>query len=724
MTAIDAGVLNPIVARVRTDKTAVRCDDGVCRWTDEPLTRALLEQHLNGGQARGCCPIKAGSNTTRLALLDLDAHKGETAWPDMQDAAERLITLLEQHGLAPIPFRSRGGSGIHLIMIWDDPQDAHSVRKLLAQVLAKAGYTNGTAGISRGQVEIFPKQDAVPAGRFGSMFILPLAGQSVPLDSMIGLVSMEREEAAALEWPLSKDVPVVPRGDRLALVGGTAPLDAAKAQRALAAIPNTLDHRDDWFKLLCAFKEAAGEDGVQAALDWSAQHASHDESSFYKTWDSITVGRAGGAPAGYLYARAEANGWMENVLDDFDVIVPDSRAPAPLPAFVRDGKGRIEATLVNLLAAVRRPDVCGMVVGYDQFNDCVMQAPASQPNGWRVYTDEDHTRMRETLTRRGFKEISRDLIRDAVALVAQEQAFDAAQVWLKGLPEHDRVGRVDTFLTRYMGAEDTPYVRAVSRYLWTALAGRVLEPGCQADMALVLVGAQGVGKTSGVKALVPDEAQFTEINLACRDENLARSLRGKLVGELGELRGLAGREAEDIKQWLTRRWEAWIPKYKEFETKFPRRLVFIGTTNEDEFLVDTTGNRRWLPVRVSKVDVAAIERDRDQLWAEARDACSLVGVMWHEAEELAPAVHQEYMAEDAWAQEVQRWLNEPAINDALPLDKGFVRTGEILQGALGINPRDKRRGDELRIGRILRELGFKKTEVRHEELKFKAFVKA
>lgn len=111
-----------------------------------------------------------------------------------------------------------------------------------------------------------------------------------------------------------------------------------------------------------------------------------------------------------------------------------------------------------------------------------------------------------------------------------------------------------------------------------------------------------------MEALSPDPAFFTEISFAEKDDDLARKMRGRLVAEIGELRGLNTKELESIKAFVTRTHENWIPKYREFATQFPRRLVFVGTTNEDEFLADKTGNRRWLPVEVSKVDVKAIKR--------------------------------------------------------------------------------------------------------------------
>src|SRR5690606_14634369 len=114
----------------------------------------------------------------------------------------------------------------------------------------------------------------------------------------------------------------------------------------------------------------------------------------------------------------------------------------------------------------------------------------------------------------------------------------------------------------------------------------------KADMAPILVGQQGAGKSTAVAAMAPAPEFFAEISFSEKDEDLARKMRGRLVAEIGELRGLHTREQEAIKAFVSRTHENWIPKYREFAVQFPRRLVFIGTTNKDEFLADETGNRR------------------------------------------------------------------------------------------------------------------------------------
>lgn len=322
---LDAAVLAPIVERVRTDVTAVKKANGPA-WTGEALTPELLRRHLNRGEARGCCPIKAGESVTRLALLDLDSHKGETPWSDMQAVAQEVMGALELLGMCPIPFRSSGGRGIHLFMLWNDPQDAYSVRYFLRNTLTSLGYKDGAAGVAKQQIEVLPKQDSVEIGRFGNMFILPLAGKSEPLDPAQNLAPMGREWAEIMAWPTSAPVPVAEKPQRASSAPAAA-IDAGMACKALAAIPNNIDDRKEWFKLMCAFKEAAGEDGYHTALDWSAHHPSHDEGKFNKTWDSIAIGRENGAPAEYLFSLAGQHGFTEHVAQEFSDEGPATEPP-------------------------------------------------------------------------------------------------------------------------------------------------------------------------------------------------------------------------------------------------------------------------------------------------------------------------------------------------------------------------------------------------------------
>lgn len=401
---------------------------------------------------------------------------------------------------------------------------------------------------------------------------------------------------------------------------------------------------------------------------------------------------------------------MVSSADEFAVIEVAHDAPT-MPKFNRDKSGKIEATIQNLDAALRSVAYCGVDIRLDEFRDEVVYALHTEVGAWRPFTDSDYVKLRIYLESRGFKPIGRELIRDVVMKIADDNRFDTAILWLKSLT-WDGVPRIGRFYIDYLGAEDSAYTQAASIYTWTALAGRVLVPGIKADMVPILVGDQGTLKTTAVASMVPSAEFFTEISFHEREDDLARKLRGRLIGEIGELRGLHTKEQESIKAFITRTHEHWIPKYREFATTFARRLVFIGTTNQEQFLADDTGNRRWLPIPTQLANVEAIKRDRNQLWAEARVMFDLFGIDWS-VEMLSKDVHDEYMMTEQWEEEIRDWLHTAdALTGEVPITRNFLRTNEIAKDCLRIDARNLRRVDEMQIGRVLKKLGYARKKMR------------
>nr|ELR5224914.1 ATPase [Providencia rettgeri] len=451
-------------------------------------------------------------------------------------------------------------------------------------------------------------------------------------------------------------------------------------------------------------------------LEWSAAGggSGDDVSEAARRWDE---GKLKAERTGFqsIFSYAQKHGWVNPgterlktavaTADDFDDIQVVNE-PLPLPSFKRDKYGQIESTIDNAAKAVMRPDFINIEIRFDTFRDEIMFAPTGT-NEWQQFSDADYSRLRIAMENRDFKPVGRELIRDVVLLAAEENQFDSAIEWLTNL-EWDGVKRVEHFYHTHFGAEDTPYTRAVSLYMWTAMAGRVLVPGIKADMVPILVGAQGCGKSSGVAALSPDPTFFAEISFAEKDDDLARKMRGRLVAEIGELRGLNTKELESIKAFVTRTHENWIPKFKEFATQFPRRSLIIGTTNEDEFLADRTGNRRWLPVEVAKVNVDDITRDVLQLWAEAREMFKADGIQYEAAEHLASQVHDKYAIRDAWLEIIEQWLDAPdLLTGEKPRTRSFLRAAEVLREALNLDPKNISRREQMRISNVLQNCGYK-----------------
>lgn len=376
--------------------------------------------------------------------------------------------------------------------------------------------------------------------------------------------------------------------------------------------------------------------------------------------------------------------------------------------FKRDMHGNIRACLENVVLALKTPGLTRYALQFDTFR---AEGMIVEPDAdtWRPLTDADGVSLRIALANLGFKPIPKEMMRDAIVKTLADQKVDTAIDWLNAEPAWDGIPRIEQSLVRYFKAADTPYAAAVGNYLWTSAAGRILDPGCKADMVIVLVGKQGARKSTAVAAIAPDPMFFAEASLSDRDADLSRKLRGKVVIELAELRGLKSREGEAIKAWISTTHERWVPKYQEFETAFPRRCIMIGTSNDNEFLGDPTGERRWLPVAVlDTIDVEALVADRSQLWAEARERWSADGVLWRKAEELATSEHQNFTEMDVWAEPTAQWLFTPNKDGVCPADRPRLTTMDALNNLDFDLTVVKVGGRETyRMGRVLRRLGMK-----------------
>lgn len=719
--------LEPLTSRLRTDVTAKKTKSGSSIWTKEPLTKALMAKHLNGGPGRGCAFIQPGQSVTMTGTYDLDSHKGEVTWEQMVSVAGELIDALQFMGMNPVPFTSSGGSGIHIIIIWDTPQDAYSVRKFMTSVLGSIGFTDGTGGVDKKQIEVFPKQDSIDIGSHGNQCILPLAGKSVPLEPLLGLERMPKDYALQIEWNGSVDVPIEAK-DPSGATGGSVPMDELIA--ALDAIPNSGDKEldyDQWRNIVFGIHHATGgsKEGLELAHKFSAKASKYDKATLDKrTWPYIKT-KDNGVTGRTVLAIAREHGW-EGTPEVFDAIIIDTPTgvpEAPAPRFKRDKRGAIDATIVNCLLALRATHYSGMVIRRDTFKDAIMYAKHGD-NQWMTFGDDDYTSLRESLEKRGFKPIGRELIRDAVGLVARDNQFDSAIEWLNQ-QQWDGVARVEGFLENYLGVEPSPYAKAVSLYIFSALAGRVLVPGVKVDMVPILVGAQGARKSTAVAALSPSPEFFAEFNLADRDADMSRKMRGRLVGEIGELRGLHTKDLESIKSFITQTHEKWTPKFKEFEAIFARRLVFFGTTNQQEFLADLTGNRRFLPFQVGRIDIHKINLDRDQLWAEGRVIFEMLGVAFEDAEFLAESVHEQHVITDPWAEIVSEWLDTvDPITGEIPRTCKFLQTANVLRDAVGIDAKGIGKAQEIRIAAVLKQMGYSRKKIRIGKSTVWAFVPA
>lgn len=400
------------------------------------------------------------------------------------------------------------------------------------------------------------------------------------------------------------------------------------------------------------------------------------------------------------------------------------------PVLTRTKSGAVQATRNNIAAILRRSDITGYQLRYDTFRNEMMFAPHGT-NEWQSFTDEMQSTLAmilesNTSNEKSFVPIPATLMREMVSFVATENKFDSAKFWIESLT-WDGLPRIDRFLIDFFGTEDTEYHRAIGRYLWTGLAGRATVPGIKCDMVPVAVGDQGLQKTSTIMAIAPSPEFAGEVNLAAKDADICRALRGKLILEFGELRGMNARAMEHVKSFISAQHDEWIGKFREYATKAPRRCLFFGSTNQTEFLQDVTGNRRWLPFDAGECDPEGLALVRNQLWAEGLARFRKNGIEWADAHNLGETYREKHFdVDDTWDDKIRTWLDSefsvPAddYEDELELRMRWsipvgtkwrdvpFRGNEVMAAVIPwtANPS---KADSNRLANVLRHLGFERV---------------
>lgn len=268
-----------------------------------------------------------------------------------------------------------------------------------------------------------------------------------------------------------------------------------------------------------------------------------------------------------------------------------------------------------------------------------------------LVNDDDEAQIKLWLGQEWGFEPPKDVIRDALTVIACKNSFDPVRNWLDTL-EWDKKPRLNVWLKKYFQAQgNDEYLNQVFTKWLVAMVLRIYQPGAKFDWMPIFEGAQGIGKSSFGRMLVGDKYFSDSVNnLADKDSVLG--LQGMWVIELGELSQFRKNELETIKAFLTRTVDKIRPPYGRRVVESARRCVFFGTTNKDKYLKDDTGNRRFKPVVVGNLNFKALKRDRDQLFAEARHLLlyefmtELDLELDGEAKEYEKEIHQEKTFED------------------------------------------------------------------------------
>lgn len=407
--------------------------------------------------------------------------------------------------------------------------------------------------------------------------------------------------------------------------------------------------------------------------------------------------------------------------------------------------GETDPTIGNALLILERDPVLAGAVAQNQFSGRPVlrrdvpwrREHVEDPMRGLPWADADDAGLRLWLETRWHLR-GRQVIQDAWMLTCARNAYHPVKQYLDTL-RWDGTERLDTMLVRWLGAEDTPYVRAATRKWMCAAVARALRPGLKFDAMLVLVGEQGLGKSK--LAMTLSKGWFTDSLTTLSGKDAYEGLRNAWIVELAELAAAKRSEVETIKNFISKQEDTYRPAYGRHVVTFPRQCVFYGTTNDPYFLKDRSGNRRFWPVEVEGIDqgrLRGLEAEVDQLWAEAQVRLDAGETLWMDTDELgrlAREAQAEFTEEDELVGIIQEYLDTPLPDNwyELPVEdrrdfhqgrsmtdpekcslrRDFVSVTEIRVEALGQRRQDVAQGNNFtsrRIADIMARMpGWKRT---------------
>ena len=398
-----------------------------------------------------------------------------------------------------------------------------------------------------------------------------------------------------------------------------------------------------------------------------------------------------------------------------------------LTKLTKDGNGRYEKTINNAVIVLENDPLLKGKIVTDEFASCGMvlgRVPWDQRDEKRRWTDVDDAgfyRYVEVF----YGLTGREKLDHALMIVSAQNKINDVRHYLQEL-KWDGKPRVDTLLSDYLGADDTPYTRAVMRKSLCAAVARAVIGGVKYDYMPIFTGPQGIGKSTFLAIL--GKQWFSDSLTTFEGKEAAELIQGTWINEVGELSAFTKQETQVIKQFLSKTEDIYRAAYGRRTDKYLRRCVFFGTSNDSEFLKDMTGNRRFWPVDVgvnpAKRSVwKELPQEVDQIWAEAY-------VYWAAGEELYMpkeieelAVEQQETHREASGKEgmIMSFLDRPVPENWEQMDvikrRMFLSGGMHVERALhvrdkicaveiwvecfGGDPKSMKRSDSMEINNIL-----------------------
>jgi putative DNA primase/helicase len=364
-------------------------------------------------------------------------------------------------------------------------------------------------------------------------------------------------------------------------------------------------------------------------------------------------------------------------------------------------KQRVVSSLRNAFLILSRDPAWDGVLAFDEFSNQVVKRKVPPFAGGEAgpWGDVDDLRTAIWLSHHYRFNPDKRVVMGAVVAVANDRRFHPVRDYFARV-KWDGKDRLPTWLHTYLGAEASEYTRAVGLKFMIGAVARVMRPGCKMDTVLILEGEQGRWKSTALATLAGEWFGDTPFTIGDKDAYLV--IRGNIIYELAELDGFSRAESSRAKAFFSSPYDTFVPKYVAWATKVPRQCVFAGTVNHGTYLRDTTGNRRYWPVKIERADIAALAAERDQLWAEAVHRYGQGERWWVEPDEREIFQRQQELryVGDAY---------EDVLRDGL-LGKTEVTMQQVLDDVLKLDKSKWTHAEQTRVGNVLHAIGWEKCD--------------
>lgn len=589
--------------------------------------------------------------------VDLDLALDERGEPYPWAAA--LLWDFEVLGVGYVEV-SPSGRGLHVILRGQLPRNPNRVelggvvegkKKSGVEVYGEKRYFTFTGRVWRGR------------GDLGG------DGQAA-LDALLAVTGLDRR--------LAEPAPEVPGP------AGTDPGRAGDVKSALDALDPDMPYQE-WVEVGMAIRAGLGDAGRKLWVGWSRRGKKYrpgDPNGPEAKWPTF---RGSGIGLGSLFKRAQATGWEMPDLSAEDEFGKLPLPPEALPVIVpyhrakRGGKTEIVKSAGNLALYFSREK---RWAGRLRFN--VRRGPELDGS---PLTDHGYTSLGSAAERDmawGAATAVEHLYR-GVELAAREREYDPIREYILR-EEWDGEDRLDLWLVR-AGAPDTPANRMMGRRFMIGAAGRGLfEPqpgvalppghGTKMDYVLVLEGEQGQKKSWVCEALCPPGYFFDSHFDFKNPKDFYQALAGHFVVEMAELDALRRSEISTVKAIITSRTDAYRASYGRTVERHPRRAVLTGTANDSQWIHDLTGGRRFWPVAVRhQMDVAWVEGNRAQLWAEAARRYRAGETYWEDDEMrlLVKDLQDARVVVPGWHGVLEDFLDQPDVRRRGYVTRGYLQ---------------------------------------------------